>query len=119
MMWFKITFTVAYTTRATLKIHEAVIKLIHMMGAKDLFITNRYAFHNAKYAFFGGCLGAVCAVPLLWVIILFFQSTSETVFQTQFSSFQWGILIGFPFIVAILAFITTFKTVLSYLRRFL
>ncbi|MGN0919488.1 MAG: cell division protein FtsX [Alphaproteobacteria bacterium] len=114
-----IAFTVAYTTRSTLKIHESVIKLVHMMGAKDLFITNKYALLNSKYALTGGVLGSACALPLLWVVILFFKETSDTIFQTQFSPLQWGILGGFPFAVALLAFITTFKTVLSYLRRFL
>ena len=112
-------FTVAYTTRSTLKIHEGVIKLVHMMGAKDLFITNKYALLNAQYALMGGMMGTITAIPLLWVIILFFKNTSDTIFQTQFSSIQWGILAGIPITVAILAFIVTFKTVLSYLRRFL
>ena len=114
-----IAFTVTYTTRATLKIHESVIKLVHMMGAKDLFITNRYALLNAKLAFLGGIIGTVTAIPLLWVIFLFFKNTSGTIFNTQFSPVQWGTLMGIPVAVAILAFITTFKTVLTYLRRFL
>ncbi len=112
-------FTVAYTTRSTLKIHEGVIKLVHMMGAKDLYITEKYALLNAKYALFGSILGTITALPLLWFIISFFQKASETVFQTQYSSIQWGILGGIPIVVAVLAFMTTFKTVLSYLRRFL
>ena len=114
-----IAFTVAYTTRSTLKIHESVIKLVHMMGAKDLFITNRYALLNSKYALTGGILGAVCALPLLWAVILFFKGASDSIFQTQFSPLQWGLLASIPLTVAVLAFITTFKTVLSYLRRFL
>ena len=112
-------FTVAYTTRSTLKIHEAVIKLVHMMGAKDLYITNRYALLNSKYAFMGSITGTLTALPLLWGIILFFKNTTDTIFQTQFSAIQWGILAGIPVVVTILAFIFTFKTVLSYLRRFL
>ena len=112
-------FTVAYTTRSTLKIHEAVIKLVHMMGAKDLYITNRYALLNSKYAFMGSIIGTLTALPLLWGIILFFKNTTDTIFQTQFSAIQWGILASIPVVVTILAFIFTFKTVLSYLRRFL
>lgn len=114
-----IAFTVGYTTRSTLKIHESVIKLVHMMGAKDLYITNKYAWHNFKYAFVGGITGTISAIPLLWIIILFFQKTSDTIFQTQFSVNQWVILVVLPLAVALLAFGTTFKTVLSYLRRFL
>ena len=119
LLTLTIAFTVIYTTRSTLKIHESVISLVHMMGAKDLFITNCYAWHNFKYALIGGVLGTVCAIPVLWVIILFFQGTSGTILQTQFSLGQWMILIVLPVGTAIIAFITTFRTVLSYLRRFL
>ena len=119
LLTLTIAFTVSYTTRATLKIHESVIKLVHMIGAKDLYITNRYAWHNFKYALTGGILGTICAAPLLWVIILFFQGTSASIFQIHFSVWQWFILAGLPVFIALLAFITTFKTVFSYLRRFL
>ena len=119
LLGLTITFTVAYTTRSTLKIHESIIKLVHMMGAKDLYITNRYAFLNAKYALIGGLMGTITALPLLWVLIVFFKETPNTIFQTQYSPTQWGILAGIPVGVALLAFVTTFKTVFSYLRRFL
>ena len=112
-------FTVSYTTRSSLKIHESVIKLVHMMGAKDLYITNHYAWYNCRRALMGSLLGTVCAIPLLWAILMFFQKANDSVFQTQFSVAQWGILAIIPFGTAILAFLTTFKTTLSYLRRFL
>ena len=114
-----IAFTVAYTTRSTLKIHESVIKLVHMMGAKDLFITSRYAWHNFKYALAGGILGTVAAIPLLWVTTALFRGGTSSVFQTSFSVSQWIILASLPVGIAVLSFATTFKTVLSYLRRFL
>ena len=114
-----IAFTVSYTTRATLKIHESVIKLVHMMGAKDFYITNHYAWHNFKYALTGGVLGTICAIPMLWVIILFFHDASTSIFQMNFSVCQWIMLASLPVLIALLAFATTFKTVLSYLRRFL
>ncbi len=114
-----IAFTVTYTTRSTLKIHEGVIRLVHMMGAKDLFITGKYALLNAKYALLGSTCGTMTTLPLLWLIITFFQKTSGSIFQTHFSAIQWGILGGIPLVVSLLAFLTTFKTVLSYLRRFL
>ena len=119
LLTLSIAFTVAYTTRATLKIHETIIKLVHLMGAKDLYITNRYAWHNAKYAFIGGILGSLCALPVLQGMVMFFQKTPEALLETHFIVHQWIILAGIPLGVALLAFVTTFKTVLSYLRRFL
>ena len=119
LLTLTIVFTVTYTTRACLKIHEAVIKLVHMMGAKDFYITNRFAWHNAKYALLGGIAGTCFALPFLYAVPLFFKNTAATVLNTQLGVHQLLVLICIPFAVALLAFITTFKTVLSYLRRFL
>ena len=114
-----IAFTVIYTTRSSLRIHESVIKLVHMMGAKDFYITNRYSFYNCRQAFLGSFVGALVTIPVFWVILMFFQKTDIATIQIHFSPLQLGILIMIPFGIGILTFVTTFKTVLSYLRRFL
>ena len=85
-------FTVGYTTKASLKIQEPIIRLVHMMGAKDLYITNKYAWRTLKRAFCGGLLGFICATPILFSLMICFQDMSDTIFN---------------------------KTVLGYLKRFI
>ncbi len=119
LLIFTIIFTVAYTTRASLNVHEFVINLVHMMGAKDLYITTKYASYNFKRSFIGGIIGFCCAVPLLLLLMYCFKSTSQTIFQSEFSMNQWILLGCWPLFICLISAITTFKTVLSYLRRFL
>lgn len=119
LLIFTIVFTVAYTTRASLNVHESIISLVHMMGAKDIYITSKYASYNLKRAFLGGALGFIFAIPLLLLLMYCFKSTSQTIFQSNFSMNQWILLGCWPVFICLISFITTFKTVFSYLRRFL
>ncbi|MBE6446366.1 MAG: hypothetical protein E7021_03090 [Alphaproteobacteria bacterium] len=111
-------FTVGYTTRANLKIQEPIIRLVHMMGAKDLYITNRYAWRTLKRAFTGGFIGFACASPILFGLMCCFGGMSDTIFVTNLLWEQWVFLAVCPIVIALVAFITTFKTVMGYLKRF-
>ena len=114
-----VVFTVAYTTKASLKIQEPVIRLVHMMGAKDLYITSKYAWRTLKRTFAGSLLGFGFAVPILLGLMFCFENMSDTIFSTNFYLEQWLFLALWPVMTSIIAFITTFKTVLSYLKRFI
>lgn len=114
-----IVFTVVYTVQASLKIQEPVIKLVHMMGAKDLYITFKYAWRTLKRTFWGGILGITFAVPILIGFMYCFGNMSETIFLTNLYPEQWAFLVLWPLLICFIAFITTFKTVLGYLKRFI
>ena len=119
LLLFTVVFTVAYTTRASLKIQEPVIRLVHMMGAKDLYITNQYAWRTLKRAFIGGFIGFILASPILLGLMYCFKDMSDTIFATNLSMEQWLYLAIAPIAISLVAFLTTFKTVLGYLKRFI
>ena len=119
LLFATVAVTVVYTTNASLSIQEYVLSLVHMLGAKDLYITNRYAWHNFKVAISGSLIGFGLALPVIFGISVFLRSVSSQVLQSSLLPLQWCYLLVVPFGVAILAFITTFKTVLKFLRRFL
>ena len=119
LLLLTVIFTVAYTTRASLKIQEPVIRLVHMMGAKDLYITNQYAWRTLKRAFVGGIIGFALATPILLGLMYCFEGMADSIFATNLFIEQWGFLITGPFVISFIAFITTFKTVLGYLKRFI
>lgn len=119
LLFLTITITVIYTTSANLSIQEYVLSLVHMLGAKDLYITNRYAWHNFKVAFWGGFIGFLLALPVMFGVALFLKSVSGQILQSSLQPLQWGLLALIPVIVAVLAFLTTFRTVWRFLRRFL
>lgn len=113
-------FTVVYATKTSLIVHEHVISLMHMMGANDMFVTRQYAFRNFGLTFIGGFFGFLLALPIMAGISFFIRgATLDFVFNPMLTISQWGILLAIPFLLAILAFFTTIKTVLAYLKRFL
>ncbi len=113
-------FTVVYATKTSLIVHEHVISLMHMMGANDMFVTRQYAIRNFALTFVGGLFGLLLALPIMAGISFFIRgATLDFVFNPMLMMSQWGVLIAVPFLLAVLAFFTTIKTVLAYLKRFL
>lgn len=113
-----VSFTVIYATQSSLSVHHPVIALVHMMGAADFYITRQYAFYNLRATFLGSLFGLVLALPLMaGAAALIRGATAE--FSCALAPAQWGVLLAVPPAIALLAFFTTFKTVLSYLKRFL
>ncbi len=119
LLFATVAITVIYTTKSTLSIQEHILALVHMLGAKDLYITNKYAWHNFKVALSGSVIGFLIALPIMFGVAMFLKSVSGQILQSSLSTAQWGSLVLIPLAVAILTFVTTFKTVLTYLRKFL
>lgn len=113
-------FTVIYATRTGLSVHEPVINLVHMMGANDFFIINQYAWHSMKQTFLGAVFGFLLAIPLIAGVSFFLRSFAEnTSISLILTPMHWGILASIPVILAAIGFITAYKTVGYYLKRFL
>jgi len=118
LLFVTVAGTVIYVTNASLSIQEYELSLIHMLGAKDFYITHRYAWHNFKIALVGSFIGFGLALPIMLGAVLFLRSIAGQVLQSSFQSTQWLGLISVPFVVALIAFATTFHTVWRFLRRF-
>ncbi len=114
------TFTIVYATKTSLGTHHPVIALIHLMGAGDLYITRQYAVRHLKTAFVGASVGVLCAVPILWGISAFIGHVEpDFIVATTGAPWRYLGLLLIPPVFAGLAFATTFKTVLKYLKTFL
>ena len=111
--------TVIYSTKTSLSIQEHILALVHMLGAKDFYISNKYAWHNFKISLWGSIVGFALALPIIFGVALFFKSVSGQILQSSFYPIQWAYLALIPLTVAVLSFVTTFKTVWSFLRKFL
>lgn len=109
-------FSVIYATKSSLSAHEYIISLTHMMGANDAFIIRQYAVRHFILTFVGALFGFLLALPIMAGVSFFIRGTS---FHWLFSCEQWGVLLAVPAALALLAFVTTIKTVSDYLKRFL
>ncbi len=119
LLFTTITIAIIYITNASLSIQEYELSLVHMLGARDLYVTNRYAWHNFKRALIGSLIGFFIALPVILGIAVFLRSISEQILQSGLQPIQWLYLFLIPLSVACLAFITTFQTVWKFLKRFL
>ena len=119
MLLATVAITVIYTTKSSLSIQKSIISLVHMMGAKDLYITIRYALHSFKYAFWGSAIGFALAVPIMLGLVVFLKSVSTFMLQASLTHTEWLALLSIPVGMATLAFCTTFYTVQRYLKKFL
>ena len=119
LLFITVTAAIIYITNASLSIQEYELSLVHMLGAKDLYVTNRYAWYNFKNALVGSLIGFAIALPILLGIALFLRSISGQILQSGLHPIQWLYLALIPFSVACLAFLTTFHTVWRFLKKFL
>lgn len=114
------TFTVLYSTNASLSVHQPVISLIHMIGAGDFYIAIQYAFRNFKLIFLGGCLGACAGVGLVFLIAYFTNYLMIDFYpNTTLNMQQWITILSVPVWIGVLGFIATYLMVSKYLKRFL
>ena len=58
--------TVVFTTRAGLAVHHDVIELLHLMGARDLYIARQFEREAMRLGFSGGIAGLALAALTLW-----------------------------------------------------
>lgn len=113
-------FTVIYATRTSLMAHEYIISLIHMMGANDWFIIRKYAVRHFVLTFMGAFFGFLLSLPIMaGISFLIRGATLDFIWNSALGLSEWIALLSISVVLAVLAFLTTCKTVSDYLKRFL
>ncbi|MCX8506809.1 MAG: hypothetical protein ORN98_09385 [Alphaproteobacteria bacterium] len=62
--------TVSFTTHSGMEIHRDVIDVLHMMGAQDQFIADKFVRYQAGLALRGALWGEGLALALIWLLSL-------------------------------------------------
>ena len=110
-------FTVIWTTLSSLAVQGPVLKLLHMMGARDTAIALQYASRSFIKAFMGGCVGFILALPIVWVVASMINPLQEPILAAgSFHAMQWVTVLSVPFLAAVLSFVTALMTVLKKLK---
>ena len=89
-----------------------------MMGANDWYIAWQYAVRILKLTLIGGIGGLVLSLPVILGVGYFFETLTGD-FNCSPDNLVITLLTLTPFAFALLAFITTLKTVLTSLKRML
>jgi cell division transport system permease protein len=112
--------TVVLSVRGALNTHRQTIEIMHMMGSTDVQAARLFQRRVALDALFGGLIGLVAAVLVLWLLSSRFADLEPGLLaNTGMPIWGWLILIIIPVGVAGLAMLTARWTVLSALKKIL
>jgi len=115
--------TVIFTTRAGLAVHHDVIELLHLMGARDLYIARQFEREAMRLGLSGGVGGVALAALTLWG--LSYAATATAVLGEEAKLlpdlglvlWQWAALGLLPVAAGLAAMLTARLTVMRALAR--
>jgi cell division transport system permease protein len=115
--------TVIFTTRAGLAVHHEVIELLHLMGARDLYIARQFEHEAMRMGLSGGVGGIALAALTLWGLG---HATAATAVLGEEAKllpdlslvlWQWTALAFLPLLAGLAAMLTARLTVMRALAR--
>lgn len=110
--------TVVFVTRTGLAIHERVIEVVHLIGARDAYIAGQFQRHALWLGLLGGVLGVGFAVATLIGLDALLQRLGTPLLpRLGFEAPQWTVLAALPLVAAATAMLTARFTVLRSLGR--
>src|SRR5215469_9862979 len=115
--------TVIFTTRAGLAVHHDVIELLHLMGARDLYIARQFENEAMRLGLGGGIAGVALAALTLWGLgyaaaaTAVFGEEAKLLPDLRLVLWQWGALALLPILTGFAAMLTARFTVLRALAR--
>ncbi len=112
--------TVVLSVRAALNTHRQTIEIMHMMGSTDVQAARLFQRRVALDALFGGMVGLVAAIMVLWLLGSRFAALEPGLLaDAAMPLYGWLLLVLIPVAVAGLAMFTARRTVLSALKKML
>ncbi|MFM2409766.1 MAG: hypothetical protein RL481_594 [Pseudomonadota bacterium] len=110
--------TVVLSVRGALNTHRGTIEIMHMMGSTDLQAARLFQRRVALDALFGGLVGLLAAILILWLVGSRFAALEPGLLaEAGVPLYGWLILVLIPVAVAGLAMMTARWTVLSALKK--
>lgn len=115
--------TVIFTTRAGLAVHHDVIELLHLMGARDLYIARQFEHESLRMGLSGGIGGLALAVVTLWGLghaaaaTAVFGEEAKLLPDLSLVLWQWTALALLPMLAGLAAMLTARLTVMRALAR--
>jgi cell division transport system permease protein len=115
--------TVIFTTRAGLAVHHDVIELLHLMGARDLYIARQFETEAMRMGLSGGIGGIALAALTLWGLGHAAAATAvlgeeaKLLPDLSLVLWQWAALALLPVLAGAAALATARFTVMRALAR--
>lgn len=107
-----------YSTQTSLGLHQRIIEILHLMGAKDTYVAQQYAKRTAQLGFIGGIIGLIFAIPSIFAISrLAEQIEGGIISEATLSPEAWGTILSLPVFASLIAMITAYYTVKRTLEK--
>jgi cell division transport system permease protein len=109
---------VVYVTRTGLAIHHEVIELLHLIGAKDIYVARQFQRQALLLGLTGGVIGLLLALPVVLLIGYLLSNGDSALFpHVRFGPLQWGLLALLAPVTGVIAMFTARRTVLRSLSE--
>ena len=109
---------VVFTTRAGLAVHQDIIEVMHIVGARDSYIARQFQRHALALGFRGGVIGLVlAALTLVGGAAIAGEVAPPLLLRLSFPWTGWAALAALPLAVAAIATLTARITVMRALAR--
>lgn len=110
--------TVVFATRAGLAVHEEVIEILHLVGARDGYIARQFQIHVRTLALAGALIGFALSVATIVVLGRFAPVGEGSMLpQMTLSPLQWLAMASLPLIAVAIGMATARVTVMRALAR--
>ena len=109
---------VVFTTRAGLAVHQDIIEIMHIIGARDSYIARQFQRHALALGLRGGVIGlGLAAATLALGAALAGEVAAPLLPRLDFPWAGWAALAALPVVVAAIATLTARITVMRALAR--
>ncbi|UCH72987.1 MAG: hypothetical protein JSU82_11505 [Rhodospirillales bacterium] len=109
---------VIFATRSGMAAHQEVIEVLHLIGARDVFIARQFQNLALSQGLRGGLIGIVLGAATLWALSRAAAHLDTSMLPpVSLATWHWAVLAGLPLATAVIANWTAKHTVVRSLRK--
>ncbi len=109
---------VVFATRSGLAVHNEVIEVLHLIGARDEYVAQQFQSNALKLGLIGGIAGSVAGILTLVAILYTASQLDIELFPNHlFQLWHWPVLATVPAFAALIVRFSARRTVIQALRR--
>lgn len=109
---------VVFATRSGLAVHNEVIEVLHLIGARDEYVAHQFQSNALKLGLRGGLIGSIGGILTLLAIRYSAANLEIELLPTfLFQLWQWPVLLGVPLLAAVIVRCSARFAVMQALRR--
>ena len=107
---------VIFATRSELAIHQQVVELLHLIGARDGYIARQFQLYALRLCLRGAFVGAFAMVAMLAAVIAVGRDLDTLLVPPiRFAPWHWAVLAAVPVAAPLIALVTARLTVMRSL----